>query len=111
MPADTPRIVVVMMDGFGPEYLQASEMPNLKAMISRGFYKTVQACMPTVTNVNNASICTGTWPPPTASPPTPTSISRPAGALHGSGRDAAGSDALRAGGQSGPPLERSSPPR
>ena len=56
------RIVVVMMDGFGPEYLQASEMPNLKAMIARGFHKTVQACVPTVTNVNNASICTGEWP-------------------------------------------------
>lgn len=62
MSADATRVVVVMMDGFGPEYLQASEMPNLKAMISRGFYKTVQACMPTVTNVNNASICTATWP-------------------------------------------------
>jgi len=56
------RVLVVMLDGFGPEYLQASEMPNLKAMIARGFYKTVQACVPTVTNVNNASICTGTWP-------------------------------------------------
>jgi phosphonoacetate hydrolase len=55
-------VVVVMMDGFGPEYLQASDMPNVKAMISRGFHKTVQACVPTVTNVNNASICTGTWP-------------------------------------------------
>src|SRR5262245_35900336 len=56
------RVLIAMLDGFGPEYLQASEMPNLKAMISRGFYKTVQACVPTVTNVNNASICTGTWP-------------------------------------------------
>jgi len=60
--AERRIIVVVMMDGFGPEYLQASDMPNLKAMISRGFHKTVQACVPTVTNVNNASICTGTWP-------------------------------------------------
>ena len=56
------RIVVVMMDGFGPEYLRASEMPNLKAMIARGFEHTVQACVPTVTNVNNASICTGVFP-------------------------------------------------
>jgi phosphonoacetate hydrolase len=62
MDASRPRIVVVMMDGFGPEYLQASEMPNLKAMIARGFHKTVRACLPTVTNVNNASICTGVWP-------------------------------------------------
>jgi phosphonoacetate hydrolase len=51
-----------MMDGFGPDYLQASDMPNLKQMIKAGFYKTVDACMPTVTNINNASICTGEYP-------------------------------------------------
>ena len=56
------KILVVMMDGFGPDYLQASEMPNLKQMIKEGFYKTVSACMPTVTNINNASICTGEYP-------------------------------------------------
>lgn len=56
------KILIAMMDGFGPEYLQASEMPVLKQMIKDGFYKTVSACMPTVTNVNNASICTGVAP-------------------------------------------------
>ena len=56
------KILVAMMDGFGPDYLQASDMPNLKAMIKAGFYKTVNACMPTVTNINNASICTGQYP-------------------------------------------------
>jgi len=56
------KILIVMMDGFGPDYLQASEMPNLKQMIKEGFCKTVNACMPTVTNINNASICTGEYP-------------------------------------------------
>lgn len=56
------KIMVAMMDGFGPDYLQASDMPNLKQMIKEGFYKTVNACMPTVTNINNASICTGEYP-------------------------------------------------
>ncbi|MGH7263640.1 MAG: alkaline phosphatase family protein [Candidatus Rokuibacteriota bacterium] len=56
------KILIAMMDGFGPEYLQASDMPNLKQMIKNGFYKTVSACMPTVTNVNNASICTAVSP-------------------------------------------------
>ena len=56
------KILIAMMDGFGPEYLQASDMPTLKTMIKDGFYKTVNACMPTVTNVNNASICTGEAP-------------------------------------------------
>jgi phosphonoacetate hydrolase len=55
------KILVAMMDGFGPDYLQASNMPNLKQMIKEGFYKTVSACMPTVTNINNASICTGEY--------------------------------------------------
>ena len=56
------KILIAMMDGLGPEYLHASEMPNLKKMMREGFYKTVDACMPTVTNVNNASICTGVTP-------------------------------------------------
>jgi len=56
------KILVAMMDGLGADYLQASEMPNLKRMIKDGFYKTVNACMPTVTNINNASICTGEYP-------------------------------------------------
>lgn len=56
------KILVAMMDGFGPDYLQASEMPNLKRFIKEGFCKTVDACMPTVTNINNASICTGEYP-------------------------------------------------
>ena len=37
-------------------------MPVLKGMMVRGFTKTVQDVMPSVTNVNNASIATGTWP-------------------------------------------------
>lgn len=56
------KILIAMMDGFGPDYLQASDMPNVKGMIRGGFHKTVSACMPTVTNINNASICTGEYP-------------------------------------------------
>jgi phosphonoacetate hydrolase len=56
------RVLVLMLDGFGADYLEASDMPNLRRMIAAGFHATVDACMPTVTNVNNASICTGTWP-------------------------------------------------
>lgn len=56
------RVVIVMFDGLGPDYLQQSEMPVLKGLMGKGFSKTVQAVMPTVTNVNNASICCGAWP-------------------------------------------------
>ena len=34
------KILIVMMDGFDPAYLQASDMPNTKQMIANGFYKT-----------------------------------------------------------------------
>ncbi|MFQ5936596.1 MAG: alkaline phosphatase family protein [Acidiferrobacterales bacterium] len=56
------QILIIMMDGFDPAYLQASDMPNTKQMIARGFYKTVKAIMPSVTNVNNTGICCGVPP-------------------------------------------------
>jgi phosphonoacetate hydrolase len=59
---DGQRVVIVMFDGLGPDYVRQSEMPALKGLMSRGLSKTVQAVMPTVTNVNNASICCGAWP-------------------------------------------------
>jgi phosphonoacetate hydrolase len=51
-----------MVDGFGVDYLEQSPMPVLKGLMSKGFSKTVQGVMPSVTNVNNASICCGVWP-------------------------------------------------
>jgi phosphonoacetate hydrolase len=56
------RVVIVMLDGFGPDYLEQSEMPVLKGLMAKGFTKVVAGVMPSVTNVNNASIATGTWP-------------------------------------------------
>lgn len=56
------RLVVVMMDGFGIEYLKASNMPNLKRWCESGIYRQVRDTMPSVTNTNNASICCGVWP-------------------------------------------------
>ena len=56
------RVVIVMVDGLGPDYVEQSEMPVLKGLMAKGFTKTVAGVMPSVTNVNNASIATGTWP-------------------------------------------------
>ncbi|MSO92799.1 MAG: nucleotide pyrophosphatase [Rhodospirillales bacterium] len=53
------KILIVMMDGFDPAYLQASDMPNTKQMVANGFFKTVKGIMPSVTNVNNTGICCG----------------------------------------------------
>jgi phosphonoacetate hydrolase len=51
-----------MFDGFGPGYLAESKMPVLEQWKRDGLYKPVQGLMPSVTNVNNASICCGVWP-------------------------------------------------
>lgn len=56
------RVIVVMIDGFGPEYLAASDMPFLKKIMKEGFYKEVDGVMPSVTSVNNASINCGVFP-------------------------------------------------
>ncbi len=56
------RVVVAMVDGLGPDYLEQSPMPVLKGIMAKGFTKMVPGVMPSVTNVNNASIATGTWP-------------------------------------------------
>jgi phosphonoacetate hydrolase len=56
------RTVVIMCDGFGPEYLAHSNMPVLARWRETGLYRKVQDTMPSVTNTNNASICCGVWP-------------------------------------------------
>ena len=56
------RAVVIMCDGFGLEYLEASEMPELARWRRDGIFRRGRATMPSVTNTNNASICCGVWP-------------------------------------------------
>jgi phosphonoacetate hydrolase len=51
-----------MLDGFGEEYYRLSDMPTLNGMEKRGLFKVVKSLMPSVTNVNNTSICTGDLP-------------------------------------------------
>src|SRR5207245_10531910 len=42
--------------------LAESKMPVLGQWKRDGLYKSVKGLMPSVTNVNNASICCGVWP-------------------------------------------------
>ncbi|MEJ0102951.1 MAG: alkaline phosphatase family protein [Bacteroidota bacterium] len=51
-----------MIDGFGEAYYRNSDMPTLNFMEKHGIFKVVKSLMPSVTNVNNASICTGELP-------------------------------------------------
>jgi phosphonoacetate hydrolase len=56
------RVIVLLVDGLGPDYIAASRMPVLASWRKRGIGKTVAGVMPSVTNANNASLCCGVWP-------------------------------------------------
>src|ERR1700720_3718536 len=60
--SSSQRTVVIMFDGFGVDYLAQSKMPVLGQWKRDGLYKPVKGLMPSVTNINNASICCGVWP-------------------------------------------------
>jgi phosphonoacetate hydrolase len=51
-----------MLDGFGWDYWEQSEMPNLRRMAENGRVTKGSAVFPTLTNVNNVSIACGCWP-------------------------------------------------
>lgn len=57
------KVLFACLDGFGPDYLAESDMPNLKAMIGSGAYvEEGTGILPSLTNVNNASVLTGSFP-------------------------------------------------
>ena len=54
--------ILVMIDGLDPEYLDACPAPNLRRFAEQGFRAHGGGMMPSVTNVNNASMVTGHYP-------------------------------------------------
>ena len=58
----TRRVVIVMVDGLGLDYLDQSDMPTLKRWAKEGLFRKARGLMPAVTNANNASICCGVPP-------------------------------------------------
>lgn len=56
------KVVVCLIDGFGPEYIARSDMPNLRRAMRAGTYRLGQGVMPSLTNVNSASLATGSYP-------------------------------------------------
>ena len=54
--------VIITVDGYDPEYIEACEAPNLMALAKQGFCCVGKSMMPSVTNVNNVSIVTGEYP-------------------------------------------------
>ena len=55
-------IVMICIDGFDPDYMEACEMPVLRDLGQKGFLKVGQSMMPSVTNVNNVSLLTASYP-------------------------------------------------
>ncbi len=54
--------VMIMIDGLDPSYLEVCPTPNLRDMAALGFIREGTAMVPTVTNVNNASLLTAQYP-------------------------------------------------
>jgi phosphonoacetate hydrolase len=57
-----PKSLIALIDGLDPSYIEASDMPNLRRLMAGGVGKTGSCVMPSVTNVNNASVVTGSFP-------------------------------------------------
>ena len=56
------RIVIGMLDGFGLPYYDATPLPTLNDMARNGLFQRARCVFPSVTNVNNVSIATASWP-------------------------------------------------
>jgi len=56
------QTLIVLMDGLGPDYVNRSDMPVVKRMMASGCYGVGKGVLPSVTNVNNASVVTGCFP-------------------------------------------------
>lgn len=54
--------IIVVVDGLDPEYLDHCDVPNLRQLAGQGFMVQGKALMPTVTNVNNTSLVTNSYP-------------------------------------------------
>jgi len=58
----TPKLLILCIDAFGPDYLEGSDTPAMDRMIQEGCFAVGRSVIPSVTNVNNVSIITGAPP-------------------------------------------------
>jgi phosphonoacetate hydrolase len=56
------KILIALIDGLDPAYIDASDMPTLRRLMRAGTYRIGKSAMPSLTNVNTASLATGTFP-------------------------------------------------
>lgn len=62
MPSHERTRVVVCLDGLDPAYLAATDTPGWDAVAAEGSSGECESAMPSLTNVNNLSIVTGSFP-------------------------------------------------
>ena len=55
-------ILIICIDGLGPDYLKAAETPIIDSIAAAGTAVVARSVIPSVTNVNNVSIITGAPP-------------------------------------------------
>ena len=58
----TAPTIIILIDGFDPEYPAACPAPALDAVARAGFRVVGRGMTPSVTNVNNVSLVTGSYP-------------------------------------------------
>ena len=56
------KVLIICIDAGGHDYLAASDIPNIQRLAEEGFYQHARSVIPSVTNVNNVSLATGTFP-------------------------------------------------
>lgn len=56
------KVLLVCLDGCGPEYLASADVPNIEEIGDGGLHGNGSSVIPSVTNVNNVSIITGRFP-------------------------------------------------
>ena len=54
--------VIICVDGLDPRYLETCDTPNLRRLSQDGFLHDGKCMMPSVTNVNNVSLLTASYP-------------------------------------------------
>ena len=56
------RLIVLLFDGLGLDYYFSGALPYLNSLGGKGLFRRVSGVFPSVTNVNNVSVCCGKWP-------------------------------------------------
>jgi len=56
------KTLLILIDGFGMDYARLSDMPCLRRLAAEGKFREGKAVLPSVTNVNNASVVTAAFP-------------------------------------------------